>query len=823
MKHTKVKVTVFFFTLIILLVSFLFSGLLNNVKTASAEAKEENNTFEYSDYIPDDHVSETAMSATPETESKSVDLVCTERSSLHVFSSSQDIISSILSDDTFTIKGTISVVTNTTVALNDYYDFSSLSRFDIADWAYKANFISEKEKIETYCNLIINRNFTNIDCLNGVVEEIRLYAGNNAIDFEDRNKINSVLDPQSNFSDSVFSTTAIKKEATYSSANFIFHYDSSRTVFSNVQSTANYMENVRTKYLNFGFRTPILKSGESRYHIYLDPDADSTAAGRLISDDVIKDDKKNTRTSHIYIYSFAGLKTDTEEVLAHEYFHAIQYSYNYAYTWFTEACANWGKIVICESINTAATRINSFIDMASTVSMPLSEKYGAVLFPLTIHKEYGGASAILSIYKEYNKQPADASEETLRAVITNGIVNNGYPSGSFEVAYRKMASYLIRPGSWFDKIPDVDEKNWNSPSHWIHATPSYVDLSNWARPVTYAKVDYLTSHYYGVFVPVGYSNPLNFIITPISGACDVQTYIIDKNGHHTISYKQNTTNGRCYVEVPYADGNVNELFIVVSNTSTNGVAEYSLVFNYGNIEKDISFSSYDRYIERLSYIPQGAYVDYSVTFRTIDSLNIIFQTFGEYDTILELYSPSGTLLASNDDSGYLNNALVRYSVSANTNYRVRVRFYSSVVYGIIKLAISSAYGNYSLGVTSLKKYEDIYALSSSNYTWNGYIERYYVKLFRFIPISSGTYTFELFSDFDNFVYVIDPRYADAIVENEDYNDNCGQYDQWEGYWTDYNAKLTKKLSANVPYLIIYSGTVPLFDYGNLTLKISKQA
>ena len=72
--------------------------------------------------------------------------------------------------------------------------------------------------------------------------------------------------------------------------------------------------------------------------------------------------------------------------------------------------------------------------------------------------------------------------------------------------------------------------------------------------------------------------------------------------------------------------------------------------------------------------------------------------------------------------------------------------------------------------------------------------------------------------FDNYLYVIDPRSSEKIVSNVDYNDDGGGNGQ---------AKITRTLEKNVPYLIIYSQwnlSAPFtnLDEGDdLRVKISK--
>lgn len=231
------------------------------------------------------------------------------------------------------------------------------------------------------------------------------------------------------------------------------------------------------------------------------------------------------------------------------------------------------------------------------------------------------------------------------------------------------------------------------------------------------------------------------------------------------------------------------------------------------VNKNLSIASYDRYTESQVKLDKGGYCDYTVTFSKNGTK--LIQTFGTKDTKIELYSSSGTLLASDDDDGYSLNSLISYYCSTNVEYKIRVKFYSSSVYGETKLAITPAYGARKTDISSITKYEDIYAVEGyTGFTWNTYAQPNYTRVITFKAPSSGNYKFEIESEFDTYVYVIDPRSSSVIVYNVNYNDDSG-----EGM----NPLLTTYLDANVPYLIIYSAYNPgsLAETTDLTLHITK--
>ncbi len=126
--------------------------------------------------------------------------------------------------------------------------------------------------------------------------------------------------------------------------------------------------------------------------------------------------------------------------------------------------------------------------------------------------------------------------------------------------------------------------------------------------------------------------------------------------------------------------------------------------------------------------------------------------------------------------------------------------YSSSNSGETKLSITPAFGALNDGVETLETYENIYAITNStNFTWSTFAQPNYSRVITFKAPSAGKYTFEINSDFDTYIYVIDPRSNKPLIVNRDYNDDAG-----EGL----NSLLTVDLSANIPYLIVYSAYNP---------------
>ncbi|MBO5357433.1 MAG: hypothetical protein J6A95_06650 [Clostridia bacterium] len=230
----------------------------------------------------------------------------------------------------------------------------------------------------------------------------------------------------------------------------------------------------------------------------------------------------------------------------------------------------------------------------------------------------------------------------------------------------------------------------------------------------------------------------------------------------------------------------------------------------------VTIPSSSRYTEYIIKLDEGGYCDYTITFARSGIQTI--QTFGSIDTIIELYSNDGTLLkgrSDTDDKGYSLNALVKYEVEANVEYKIRVKFYNSTVHGKTKLAIIPGIRHLASGVNELTEFEDITNIYNyAGCTYHTYIDKGYVEAITYTPTSAGDYTFEIQSDFDTYIYVIDPTSSELLVVNLDYNDDSG-----EGS----NPFLSKHLRSGITYLIIYSAYNPVYieDTKNLTISIDR--
>lgn len=218
-----------------------------------------------------------------------------------------------------------------------------------------------------------------------------------------------------------------------------------------------------------------------------------------------------------------------------------------------------------------------------------------------------------------------------------------------------------------------------------------------------------------------------------------------------------------------------------------------------------------RYAESVMTLGENEHKDYYLCFKG-EGVKLI-QTLGEKDTKLELYDAEYNIIASSEDEGFEANALISYYLLANTGYILRVISHDNTTSNAIKLIIVPAYG-VSAANSYITDFEDIHSVTNIlRYTLNTFAQPEYVRVITFDPRLSLYYNLTIESDFDTFLYVINPYSTKLIVDGVQYDDDSG-----EGA----NPLLNTYLVTGTPYLIIFSAYNPsaLTETKDMVLKIN---
>lgn len=490
---------------------------------------------------------------------------------IYIESSKEEVLNSIESEKNISIEGKI-CFRGRYVDIDDYLDYDSISRFEIIQWLSDISFFSYEEKIDCFCDIVLNRLFENSFCLNSIFNEILEYKNNTNKSYsKDLNKnilskIDKILsNPFENQNSNLLSRSVLNDE--YLTTNFKIHYDSSLVNQTEIIKVAEEFERIRTEFIIRGFETPILESLNDRYNVYLDPYVSQNGFGAVTSPGHAIN---NTCSSYITIYNFTEFRPYIKEAICHEYFHAIQNAYNYHSCWFKEATASWAIIEVNDEYSYALADIYEFVSTETGTTIPNADKL--ILFPLTIEKEYGGYSAIRSIYEEYNEHSTGLNFTQLKQVITNGIINNGYSNGSFDEAYKKMMTYIIDIESNFEGFINwQDSDDCTLPVVMEKVTGNIYPLSNTLNPYS--------SKYNKLYLETLDTASIDIYATFNNLGGSIQLYIENKNGTFTMLYYEPVDNA-IFVSLDHVGEDIDYVYVVSSNISETSVVTANIFVTY---------------------------------------------------------------------------------------------------------------------------------------------------------------------------------------------------------------------------------------------------
>ena len=211
------------------------------------------------------------------------------------------------------------------------------------------------------------------------------------------------------------------------------------------------------------------------------------------------------------------------------------------------------------------------------------------------------------------------------------------------------------------------------------------------------------------------------------------------------------------------------------------------------------------YFERVVSLTPGSYICFDVVWELPQRK--IIQTFGTVDTILEIYDSEGTLLVSDDDSGYESNAFINYQVEHGKQYTVKLFCAVNGTYGTTKLAIIPM----TSSTPTIMQYEDFTTFRGTvpiNKLFA--IQNYNMNAFIFIPGKNGVHRIEMeLPNREACFYIIDPRESNVLLTDYQYAEASG---------VGGTAILNVNLKQGIPYLIVYGGTDLKSGYGGNSMR-----
>jgi len=383
-------------------------------------------------------------------------------------------------------------------------------------------------------------------------------------------------------------------DKTYTSGWFTIHYTTTGThavsaTDENRNGIPDYIESIASSFnlvksivcTTRGFRTPILESGQSTYHVYVyDLGGDYGVTYRAAPY------SGNTCASYIcidndYAHLTSGIGRDDamKVTAAHEFFHAVQYAYNYqASKWWKEASATWNEDEIYDSINDY-TQYLKYVFNAPYLYFPLDyetdiypnvlHEYGEVIFAMYISEKWGGYSTIRKIWE---RQAISGYTNSLDAI--NKVIKDNYPGKSLETIFKRFTACNFRPVQYYS---DYSSSSW----------PSKPSLKNmWSSyPVSTQNdtVDHLACHYVS-FIP-----PSSTVDKVLKLTVDGEDYIKwgfkiqrqkrSDNWCDTMEISMDGTTNRAEVFLYMFGKTYKEICLIPANLERSGSATYSYSAN----------------------------------------------------------------------------------------------------------------------------------------------------------------------------------------------------------------------------------------------------
>lgn len=218
------------------------------------------------------------------------------------------------------------------------------------------------------------------------------------------------------------------------------------------------------------------------------------------------------------------------------------------------------------------------------------------------------------------------------------------------------------------------------------------------------------------------------------------------------------------------------------HASVNGVSENRCSVCKHRTDAAIMYCKHDIFREKNVCLPQNGYFYKTYEFETDFTAYYTFQTFGEFDTIIELYDSDRKFLKRNDDGGYKTNGYIQYRCLKDTKYYIKVFFFKAETYGYFNLDVYASSRKAYSYLTMLK-----YQASSLDLSWN--CESSLTHPIVIIPTESGCYEINAIADFDTYIVLFDCGSSYSYQ----FDDDSGEGD---------NARLETYLEAGRSYIVI---------------------
>ncbi len=453
---------------------------------------------------------------------------------------------------------------------------------------------------------------------------------------------------------------------------------------------------------------------------------------------------------------------------------------------------------------TYSLRLDSLNYISNHPSLNTVSGYETVILPLTLELKYG-TYLISDIYEEYENYPAENLDIADLIDIIDEAIGYYYSSTPFLDIYRQMETYLCNASSFYSGV------GFGSIGNGVDLHEISIITNENINVVQSVSIPALSSKYYKIQLSsktlkadVNIRIPFN-----VSGGA-VQWYTVNENNIPSAIIGDTGDRNMTFSNL---GGDITELIVVISNvntTNTTVIGQINVSITPITYDFDIENINNGRYAEKRVYLAPGQSVEFRMS-RSMFSI-MILQTFGDKGTTLQVYNNYGGLEESDSGSGYTSNAFIAHQFIMDEIYYVKLFFANSSHFGYVRFGATSALGMPAASTGGIQDYYDIRCIEDVPESFSGYTEQYYNQVLLFVPPTNGNYTISLTSDFDNYLYVIDPFLSTTIESGVHYNDDSNGL----------NASITTYFYSATEYFIILSAYNPqtVESFQNITVNIT---
>ena len=382
------------------------------------------------------------------------------------------------------------------------------------------------------------------------------------------------------------------------STHFIVYYDEAESTKTMANLVAQEYEKIYNYFCTqLKFLPGSTYTSGGRYEVYIDGVSGGTTPP-------LGDGCSYISIGSGTIFDMQAGETQAVAVLAHEYMHAIAFTYGATWTtgnyWFHESFAAMAGIVYCpEGAGAYTSPDGSLTIFLKNQNVPINDdeyyhRYGALVFPLYVYENLGGWNTIKNILLAFGqyKDSLDAIDSGLRATKS---------SYSLKSALEDVYLYCCDVSHFYSLFKNLSAEKVTPNSDATYTHTGGISTTNTAE-VKKLAASYTKFGGVPQTARVYVSNTLQFTGSAASSVV-VKSLVKSVGGAYSVSTYTPDATGRCTIQQYLGDAN-SEMYLVVENLSSNATVSYRRSTSY-------YFVPFDGSKYQLQNVGSGSYLSAS--------------------------------------------------------------------------------------------------------------------------------------------------------------------------------------------------------------------